>query len=159
MSCNRCSQGCAGNHESLGTETTNVAVLEHCVEKTFQVMLVSQTDYELHPLTTEDQECAGPGIEDLISHVEVTNFRGAEIAWNVGIQSRYRSGKWGPVTKLWGTDNTGNSDIYLSSTALNDRTKFGIKVRLVLMLRLVTNGTAGERADFSISSALRMFAS
>jgi hypothetical protein len=153
MDCTQRNRRNAGIQRSAGTAPV---VIFDCLNNE-TVQAVSDTEKTQIVLTGPDFAEVGPALDDLIAHVECTNF-GTNIKYDVVLQKRYKDGpSIDAGSPLLNGIAPSTDPSYQISTPFADRQQFGMQIRLVLRVYYTASGSVGERADFSVAVAARFY--
>lgn len=160
MGCSHGSEESSGLSRSMDVRTlgrrlgaSNVMVFDLCNNETFDALrtVSTEADWSQHVLPSQGFEDLGPAIAGIMAHVEGGEF-GTNFQFKVVLQYKWRNGAWQDAGTLVAA--TG-SETYVAATEFTDRTKFGMKLRVVLRTSLEA-GTAPERGSVSVSLAVRL---
>ena len=105
-------------------------------------------------LTGKDFESIGPGVQDLVIHAEGDNFT-ANFTYQVALQYRFKNGPWQSATVL----ALQTAGTYVIGTPFTDRSKLGMRIRLVLQTQVSAGGVSAQHGNLTIAAAARFFAS
>lgn len=132
-----------------------VAIYDLCEDQLFSATsLVAGGLFDEYVLTGKDFESIGPGLADLVIHAEGDNFTG-NFSYQVALQYRFKNGPWQTVNVL----ALQTAGTYVISTPFTDRSKLGMRIRLVLQAQVSAGSTYAQHGSLTISAAARFFAS
>lgn len=116
--------------------------------------LVGNGAFDEYVLTGDDFEGLGPAAIDIITHSEGSNFS-ANFTYDLVLQYKFEGGSWQTATpNLLALKSDGN---YYIGTPYNDRTKLGMRIRIVLRTQVSAGSTATQKGNLTISAAVRIF--
>ena len=112
--------------------------------------------YDEYVLTSADFEGLGPYVEDLVLHVDGSNFTN-DLEYDAVLQYRFANGSWNEsATTLLSVQNSVG---YVISPAFSDRAALGMRIRIVLRCNIGAGGSAGstQRGTFNVAVAVRYY--
>jgi hypothetical protein len=144
----------------MGLRMSTVVIFDLCEDRVFEsTSPVGQNLWDDFVLTGAEFEDLGPLIEDIVIHSEGSNFT-ANYSYRVVLQYKFRNGPWqdadSSAVVLQALQTSGN---YVISTPYSTRTKFGMKIRIVLQTQIVTGTTNVQKGNLTVSAAVRFFGS
>lgn len=134
---------------------TIVALLER---HTLTATVVSNTAWEQQVISDVSFEDLGPYIQEIVPHAETRQLTG-DFEWRVVLQRKYLDADWtpaaaniAPADKVL-TEQT--EDGYTLGAPYTDRTRLGIRLRLLLQWHTLSTGAVGDMAEVSLIAAVR----
>lgn len=141
------------------TGVTVLALLDH--RTLTATVLDDQNAWEEEVITDAAFEQLGPHIQDLVMHPETRQLTG-HFEWRVVLQRKYADGDWTPNGASITNDDRvllpQIADGYVPGGVFADRTRLGVRIRLLLQWRTAPSGSGGaigDKAEVSLSVALR----
>lgn len=155
MSCDDCKNNDATSRTQARRRPGNssVILLDLTRDRVFSATSpVASALFDEHVLTGAEFESLGPGIQDIVVHAEGDNFT-ANFTYQIGLQFRFRNGPWTTVNVL----PLQSSGAYAISSPFTDRTKLGMRVRLVLQTQVSAGTSNPQHGNLNLAAAVRMF--
>lgn len=122
------------------------------LDRVFSATSPAGSIFDEFVLTGQDFEALGPGIADIVIHAEGDNFT-ANFSYQVGLQYRYRNGPWATAAVL----PNQTSGAYVISSPFNDRSKLGMRIRLVLQTQITGVVVVPQHGNLNLCAAVRIF--
>lgn len=133
---------------------TTVLVFELLKNETIIAHTSSDTAWDKYVLTGEEFEDIGLFAEDLVAHVEPSNSI-QDFKFKLVLERRLE-GAWKEDDADVLPETAGNAT-YTIGTPYNTRSKFGVRSRLVLYVRVPAASNAPARADLTLTVVVRLY--
>ena len=131
-----------------------VVLYDLCEDQPFTATsLVASGLFDEFVLSGRDFESIGPGVQDLVIHAEGDNFTG-NFSYRVSLQYRFKNGPWQTAVVL----ALQTSGVYVISNPFTDRSKLGMRIRVVLETQVTAGSSSAQHGNLTISAAARFFA-
>ncbi len=118
--------------------------------------LVAGGLFNEYVVTGDDFERLGPAIQDIVVHAEGSNFT-PNYSYDVVLQYKYDLGNWTTITGATQLILLQTATPYVIGTAFGDRTKLGLRLRILIRTQITAGSTNSQSGTLSATAAVRLY--